>query len=96
VHGVIALEDLVLSSPPLEGIVLRYGQLYGPGTHAQTPSASMPLHVDAAAYAALLAIDRGKPGAYNVAQENPHIATDKARGELRWDAAFRLAPAHAG
>jgi len=96
VHGVIALEDLVLSSPPLEGIVLRYGQLYGPGTHAQTPSAAMPLHVDAAAYAALLAIDHGEPGAYNIAQENPHIATGKARSELGWDPAFRLSAAHAG
>jgi nucleoside-diphosphate-sugar epimerase len=96
VQGVMALEDLVLSSPPLDGIVLRYGQLYGPGTHAQTPSAAMPLHVDAAAYAALLAIDHGKPGAYNIAQENPHIATRKARSELGWDPAFRLSSAHAG
>jgi nucleoside-diphosphate-sugar epimerase len=30
-QGVIALEDLTFKSPPLEGVVLRYGQLYGPG-----------------------------------------------------------------
>src|SRR5690242_14693118 len=35
VQGVIALEDLVLKSPPIEGLVLRYGQLYGPGTHSE-------------------------------------------------------------
>lgn len=96
VRGVIALEDLVLSSPPLQGVVLRYGQLYGPGTHAQTPSAAMPLHVDAAAYAALLAIDHGEPGAYNIAQDNPHIVTERARRALGWDAAFRLSSIEAG
>ena len=30
VQGLIALEDLTLKSPPLEGVVLRCGQLYGP------------------------------------------------------------------
>lgn len=90
VRGVIALENLTLASPPLEGIVLRYGQLYGPGTHSATPSKSAPVHVDAAAYAALLAIDRGHAGAYNVAQPNPHMATEKARAELGWDPDFRL------
>ncbi len=88
VQGVIALEDLVLKSPPLEGVVLRYGQLYGPGTHADVPSNSAPVHVDAAAYAALLAIDRGS-GAYNIAQPNSHVATERARTELGWNAAFR-------
>ena len=90
VRGVIALEDLTLASPPLEGVVLRYGQLYGPGTHSATPSKSAPVHVDAAAYAALLAIDRGRAGAYNIAQPNPHMATEKARAELGWDPDFRL------
>lgn len=89
-QGVIALEDLVLKSPPLEGIVLRYGHLYGPGTHAPQPSATMPVHVDAAAHAALLAIDHGEPGIYNIAQPNSHIATEKARSQLGWSADFRL------
>jgi nucleoside-diphosphate-sugar epimerase len=95
VRGVIALEDKILASPPLEGIVLRYGQLYGPGTHSAVPSKSAPVHVDAAAYAAMLAIDRGRPGAYNIAQPNNHIATEKALMELGWDAQFRIAPEHA-
>ena len=92
VRGVIALEECTLASPPLQGLVLRYGQLYGPGTHSATPSKSAPVHVDAAAYAAVLAIDRGRHGAYNIAQPNPHIATEKARTELGWDADFRMSP----
>jgi len=91
VRGVIALEALALRSPPLEGIVLRYGQLYGPGTHADVPSASAsaPVHVDAAAYAALLAIERGAPGVFNIAQPNAYVTTAKAVTELGWDADFR-------
>ena len=93
-RGVIALEELTLHSPPLAGIVLRYGQLYGPGTHSSQPSNLSPVHVDAAAYAALLAITRGRPGAYNIAQPNQHIATEKARTELDWDPDFRIAREH--
>jgi len=88
--GVIALETQTLQSPPLEGIVLRYGQLYGPGTGSDHAHGSAPLHVDAAAHAALLAIDRGAPGFYNIAEPNDLIATDKARRDLGFDASFRL------
>jgi nucleoside-diphosphate-sugar epimerase len=90
VQGLIALEDLTLKSPPIEGVVLRYGQLYGPGTASDRPSNSAPLHVDAAAYAAMLAIDQGAPGIYNIAQANRHVATEKARTELGWTPDFRL------
>jgi nucleoside-diphosphate-sugar epimerase len=90
VQGVIALEDLTLKSPPLEGVVLRYGQLYGPGTASDRPSNSAPLHVDAAAHAALLAIDHGDPGIYNIAEANRKVATEKARAELGWTPDFRL------
>jgi nucleoside-diphosphate-sugar epimerase len=90
-HGVIALERAVLDSPPLEGMVLRYGRLYGPGTHSATPAADSPVHVDAAAYAAFLAIDCGEPGIYNVAEPTGALAIDKARTALGWRADFRLA-----
>jgi nucleoside-diphosphate-sugar epimerase len=90
VRGVVALETAVLKSPPLEGVVLRYGQLYGAGTHSEHPSDHAPVHVDAAAYAALLAVERGAPGVYNIAQRNGHIATDKARVELGWSDDFRI------
>lgn len=90
VGGVVALESAILNASALEGIVLRYGQFYGPGTGADTPKGSAPVHVDAAASAALLAIDRAKPGIYNVAEASPYLATEKARRELDWDPAFRL------
>ena len=90
VGGIVALERLALASPPLEGIVLRYGQLYGPGTGVDAPTGASPLHVDAAAQAALLAVDRGAPGVYNVAEPNAYAATDKVREALGWRADFRL------
>lgn len=89
VHGVLALETAVLEAKPLEGVVLRYGWFYGPGANAK-PAGSPGVHVDAAAHAAVLAIERGAPGAYNVAEPSPHASTDKARRELGWDPDFRL------
>jgi nucleoside-diphosphate-sugar epimerase len=90
VGGVIALERHVLGASPITGIVLRYGHLYGPGTGAET-AADPAVHVDAAAYAALLAVERRAQGAFNVAEPNGHIGTDKAVSELGWRAGFRLA-----
>ncbi|RUU11705.1 NAD(P)-dependent oxidoreductase [Mesorhizobium sp. USDA-HM6] len=90
VGGVIALERQVLEASPMTGIVLRYGRLYGPGTGTET-AADPALHVDAAAYAALLAVERGSQGAFNVAEPNGHVTTDKAVSELGWRADFRLA-----
>jgi nucleoside-diphosphate-sugar epimerase len=89
IRGVVALEEQVLNAPPLEGIVLRYGFLYGPGTPHQAASRPIPLHVDAAAFAALCAVDRGAPGIYNIAEANPHVASDKAEAALGWRADFR-------
>jgi nucleoside-diphosphate-sugar epimerase len=92
VRGVVALEAWTLRSPPLAGLVLRYGQLYGPGTGADAPRGSAPLHVDAAAYAALLAVDRGAPGVFNIAEPNQYVTSAKARTELGWNSEFRLQP----
>ncbi|TPJ69521.1 NAD(P)-dependent oxidoreductase [Mesorhizobium sp. B2-7-1] len=89
VGGVIALEKHVLGASPITGIVLRYGHLYGPGTGAEV-AAEPAVHVDAAAHAALLAIERSAQGAFNVAEPNSHITTDKAVRELGWQAGFRL------
>lgn len=91
VRGVAALESAVLGGPSLEGIVLRYGQFYGPGTGVDAAKGPPALHVDAAAQAALLALERGAPGVYNVAEACDLVATDKARRELGWSAAFRCA-----
>ena len=54
-----------------EGIVLRYGYLYGPGTWSPDGQRAQPaLHVDAAAQAALLAVTQGAPGIYNIAEDD--------------------------
>jgi nucleoside-diphosphate-sugar epimerase len=89
VRGVVALEQGVLTAPHLEGIVLRYGWLYGPGTGTTVAAGSPPLHVDAAALAAALAMDRGAPGIYNIAEPSRSVSVAKARRELGWDPAFR-------
>jgi hypothetical protein len=90
VGGVAALERLTLESPPLRGIVLRYGWLYGPGTGRDEPGNSPPLHVDAAAEAALLAVRYAQPGIFNIAEANPHVSTERARHLLGWQPDFRL------
>jgi nucleoside-diphosphate-sugar epimerase len=89
-EGVAALEGAVLGKPAIEGVVLRYGRLYGPGTWSDTPNGACPLHVDAAAHAALLAMSRGTPGIYNVAEDDGSVRVDKARRELGFDPYFRL------
>jgi nucleoside-diphosphate-sugar epimerase len=89
-RGVRALEEAVLNASGIDGIVLRYGRLYGPGTWSGTASGRAPLHVDAAAHAALLAITRGSPGVYNIAEDDGAVAIEKAREELAFDPAFRL------
>ena len=90
VRGVASLEGQVLGASPMEGIVLRYGRLYGPGSGADSPPSPPAVHVDAAAYAALLAIDHGEPGAFNIADPNDEAATDKATAGLGWRADFRV------
>jgi nucleoside-diphosphate-sugar epimerase len=90
VQGVVALEQAVLTALQLEGIVLRYGWLYGPGTGTAVAAGAPPLHVDAAALAAVLAIDRGAPGIYNIAEPSRAVSVAKAQRELGWDPGFRL------
>jgi nucleoside-diphosphate-sugar epimerase len=89
-EGVAGLEWAVLHTPPIEGIVLRYGRLYGPGTWSETPSGAGPLHVDAAAHAALLALERGAAGIYNIAEDDGAVSIVKARAQLGFDPVIRL------
>jgi nucleoside-diphosphate-sugar epimerase len=86
VRGVASLERQVLAASPMEGLVLRYGRFYGPGSGTDTPPAPPSLHVDAAAHAALLAIDRGEPGAFNITDPSDEVSTNKAFAELDWRA----------
>jgi nucleoside-diphosphate-sugar epimerase len=90
-RGVHALEGAVTGTPGLAGIVLRYGRLYGPGTWVTAPTGKGFLHVDAAAQAAVLAITRGAPGIYNIAEDDGEVAIGKARRELGFDPGFRAA-----
>jgi nucleoside-diphosphate-sugar epimerase len=79
------VEDVVPAAP-LEGLVLRYGNFYGPG-----PSDSLVelirkrrfpiigdgagvwswIHVDDAAAATVAAVERGAPGLYNITDDDP-------------------------
>ena len=89
VRAAADMEEQVLKSG-MEGIVLRYGLLYGPGTWSEGPVRKPPVHVDAAAQAALLVVTRGQPGIYNIADDEGTVSIAKARKELGFDPAFRL------
>jgi nucleoside-diphosphate-sugar epimerase len=84
------LEDTVLHANGIEGIVLRYGNFYGPGTSIAADGdilvmlrkRTLPIigdgagvwsfvHVADAASAAVAAIQRGAPGPYNIADDEP-------------------------
>ena len=91
------LEEAVTQADWLEGVVLRYGGFYGPGTTLSAdPSASHTaavrkrqfpvvgdgggiwsfIHVDDAAAATAVAVERGKRGIYNVVDDDPAPARD--------------------
>jgi len=89
VAGVVTLERLTTSSPPIDGVVLRYGHLYGPGTGASTAE-TPALHVDAAAAAAVLALEKVQRGIYNIAEPSVYLSTERAQRELGFDAGARL------
>jgi nucleoside-diphosphate-sugar epimerase len=89
VDGVVALEGATLEMP--EGIVLRYGLLYGPGTWFENEKRGKPaLHVDAAAQAALFAVTKGAPGIYNIAEDDGAVSSKRAKSEFGFDAGFRI------
>ncbi|HEY1900310.1 MAG TPA: NAD-dependent epimerase/dehydratase family protein [Steroidobacteraceae bacterium] len=87
-RAVAGLERQVLTGP-FAGVVLRYGQLYGPGTGFQAAPNAGPVHVDAAADGARRAIARGA-GIYNLAEEDGTVSSRKAIEELGWDPDFRF------
>jgi nucleoside-diphosphate-sugar epimerase len=82
----IRFVEEAVTAAPLEGIVLRYGNFYGPGdmdaTLAVIRKRQFPLvgdgggvwswiHLDDAAAATVAALERGRPGIYNVADDEP-------------------------
>lgn len=90
--GVLHVEQVVPAITWGEGLVLRYGGFYGPGTAvSRAPDAQLAaavrkrrfpvigdgdgvfsnVHVDDAAAATVLAVERGEPGIYNVVDDEP-------------------------
>jgi nucleoside-diphosphate-sugar epimerase len=84
------LESSVTAATDVEGIVLRYGNFYGPGTSIGQDGEILTMirrrmlpvvgggagiwtfiHIDDAAAATVLAIDRGEPGIYNIVDDEP-------------------------
>lgn len=84
------LETAVLAAEGLEGVVLRYGGFYGPGTSLGDGGAMVEgirrrqlpivgdgagvtsfLHVEDAAGATVVALERGAPGVYNIVDDEP-------------------------
>ena len=61
-----------------------------PAAERIRPQVAPALHVDASAYAALLAIDYGEPGTFNIADPNDEVSTDMATAALGWRADFRV------
>ncbi|MCZ6776780.1 MAG: NAD(P)-dependent oxidoreductase [Ignavibacteria bacterium] len=90
VQAISKLESAVPGVPGIQGIVLRYGYFYGPGTIYATDGSfaedvgrrRIPIvgngqgifsfiHVDDAAAATVIALDRGEPGIYNIVDDDP-------------------------
>lgn len=88
-RAISSLEHQVLAAP-FEGIVLRYGKLYGPGTGFDDPPSGGPLHVDAAADAARRAATLGESGVYNIAEYDGTVSNMKAVASLGWNGVFRM------
>ena len=88
IKGVASLEQQVLNGP-FDGIVLRFGKLYGPGTGFDQPAPGGPVHVDAAADATRRALTQGTPGAYNIAEDDGTVNIQRAITELGWRSDFK-------
>lgn len=86
--AVRSLEGQVLGAA-CEGVVLRYGLFYGPGTGFEQPIAPGSVHVDAAAQAAVLAVTGGQPGIYNIAEDDGQVSIAKAMRDLAWNPNLR-------
>ena len=62
-----------------------------PAAERTRPSRPRAVHVDAAAYANLRALDSGEPGLFNIADPGDAVSTQKAMAQLGWRADFRIA-----
>lgn len=96
ISGVAALENSVLRTEGLVGTVLRYGHFYGPGTASDMRTVECTVHVDAAARAALVALQSNASGIFNIAVPDGSVATAKAVTLLGWDHTYRARESHRG
>src|SRR5919106_1469465 len=90
IAAVEEMEKAVLDAEGIEGLVLRYGWFYGPGTYFDEDGSTAAdvrrrrypivgdggglfsfVHVDDAAAATVAALERGRPGIYNVVDDEP-------------------------
>ena len=88
-RAVHSLEQQITTDPAFIGVVLRYGCLYGTGFDAPVDFAP-PVHAEAAAHAAVLALQCEQSGIYNAADDDARLSSEKAKRELGFDAGFRL------
>lgn len=90
--GVHSLEQQITTDPDFVGVVLRYGWLYGDGTGFDAPVDFVPpVHKDAAAHAAVLALAVEQSTIFNAADDDVRLSSEKAKCELGWEPSFRLA-----
>ena len=71
----------------LKYVILRYGKLYGAATGCE-PTELGRIHVDAAAYAAFLAIQYGE-GIFQVTENDQLYNSNKAQRTLNFDSSYR-------
>ena len=91
-HAILYVERAVTTIDWGEGLALRYGAFYGPGTSTSlAPDAQMAapirkrripiigdggsvfshIHIEDAAAATTIAVERGRPGVYNIVDDEP-------------------------
>lgn len=89
-EAIAELEKTVTAATGVEGLVLRYGNLYGPGSTALLDAVrrrKLPVvgsgaglwsfvHLADAAEATLAALDHGSPGLYNIVDDDPAPAAE--------------------
>jgi nucleoside-diphosphate-sugar epimerase len=106
VKGLRSTEEQAFGAEGIEGIALRYGVFYGPGTWFDpTPGVAtiaVPasggsmmswIHVEDAAAATVAALERGAAGqAYNVVDDSPMTWSDKAAATAAHGAKARRVP----
>ena len=90
VRAVVSHERAVLDAERIEGLVLRYGWFYGPGTYYASDGSIAEMvrkrrfpvvggseglfsfvHIEDAAAATVVACGRGRPGIYNIVDDEP-------------------------